>query len=1045
MKSRIFKITTLFVIVALFAMPLSTALAAATGITGVSASVAENTTAAGTAVATGGTGPYTYALACASPGGDEGKFDIIAVTGVLTFKDAPNYEVPTDGGVNNTYDICVRATDTDTNTYDKNFAVTVTDVTEAATDITGTLTVAENVIGAAGTLSATGGVGTPAWSLTNLGAVCSAGGVAGDISSFGIDGSTGVVSTLSGLDFEAGATRKICVQVANGGETFQKAFTVAVADVNEAPTDITKAVGALSVAENAVDATPITNGTFSTVDQDTGDTFTYTLATSGTTCTVVNGADNGYVKFVGNVLKVLNPPVINYETNPTLEICVQSQDAIGLNFQKAFVVTVTNVDETPTDISLSASTVLVTSAVDTEVGTLTTTDVDAGDTFTYSLVTDIPNCGGGDGGAAGNTFFKIGTDKLLVKTALTTGAKNICVRSTDSGALSYTKPFVITVTIPVWTLSGKVSFYNSLYPACSTLKLGGGLIANFDGKTGPVSFADGTYSISNIVDGTAGDVTITQPSDGYSIPVGNIASPGVKADRTVNFTATGLRSISGTFTGAAADGLPRVPSDGTNPDGNNSGATVTLATCVTFKVPKNGISATNAFTISGLPPKAFVLTPAYDKGALPANPIAAFSTSQYANTTYSNLTGKAFTFTWAPFTISGSFLNRFGGSTVVGNVVTLTGTVNFAGVNKTATVTSSTYTNVAIPFLKKAGTNDPMPYTGNFNFTNAAYQDFVFTTGNNPQTFDNNKTNNVTAYGASAIYGAFTGYAVPVDTVVNFGAGGTSTIEEAGKYILGQLEPKAYVLAPTATGIVFTNVDGGAASQSKTATPLGAVGDTIYAWNTSSLPAMPTLTAPADNAFVDLVNPKSPTFTWTAAAGATSYDIRVSTSPTFPVGTTTKTVALGNVTTYTPAVGDIYTLLASGVKVYWGVRANIPGTPGTPYTYLTGGMRGFTPTNKAPTAMTFTFGTGLNLNKPIFTWTPPLNPPAGSVYKVEYGKSAAFPATVTTIYAPASGAMGVAIPANSPTVTYSYRVTLVNAAHTVDYSPVSNVVVSAVH
>ncbi len=91
--------------------------------------VAENSSAVTTVTATdpdaGAT--KTYAI---SGGADASKFTINAATGVLAFVSAPNFEVPTDAGANNVYDVQVRVSDgalTDTQTI----AVTVTDMSEA--------------------------------------------------------------------------------------------------------------------------------------------------------------------------------------------------------------------------------------------------------------------------------------------------------------------------------------------------------------------------------------------------------------------------------------------------------------------------------------------------------------------------------------------------------------------------------------------------------------------------------------------------------------------------------------------------------------------------------------------------------------------------------------------------------------------------------------------------------------------------------------------------------------------------------------------------
>ncbi|WP_133254897.1 cadherin repeat domain-containing protein, partial [Mesorhizobium delmotii] len=52
-------------------------------------------------------GTLTYTLS----GADSALFDIDASTGVVTFKNAPDFESPLDQGANNVYDITVTASD----------------------------------------------------------------------------------------------------------------------------------------------------------------------------------------------------------------------------------------------------------------------------------------------------------------------------------------------------------------------------------------------------------------------------------------------------------------------------------------------------------------------------------------------------------------------------------------------------------------------------------------------------------------------------------------------------------------------------------------------------------------------------------------------------------------------------------------------------------------------------------------------------------------------------------------------------------------------
>jgi hypothetical protein len=66
-------------------------------------------------------------------GADQALFDIVAGTGILTFKTAPDKETPSDVGTDNIYDVQVTVTDSSSLTDVQDIAVTVTDVTEGPT------------------------------------------------------------------------------------------------------------------------------------------------------------------------------------------------------------------------------------------------------------------------------------------------------------------------------------------------------------------------------------------------------------------------------------------------------------------------------------------------------------------------------------------------------------------------------------------------------------------------------------------------------------------------------------------------------------------------------------------------------------------------------------------------------------------------------------------------------------------------------------------------------------------------------------------------
>ena len=70
----------------------------------------------------------TYALIGDTSGGG---FTINAATGTLAFVTAPNFEVPTDSGANNVYDVVVQVADGSGGADTQALAVTVTNVNEA--------------------------------------------------------------------------------------------------------------------------------------------------------------------------------------------------------------------------------------------------------------------------------------------------------------------------------------------------------------------------------------------------------------------------------------------------------------------------------------------------------------------------------------------------------------------------------------------------------------------------------------------------------------------------------------------------------------------------------------------------------------------------------------------------------------------------------------------------------------------------------------------------------------------------------------------------
>ena len=99
------------------------------------------------------------------------------------------------------------------------------------------------------------------------------------------------------------------------------------------------------------------------------------------------------------------------------------------------------VNDPPTDINLSDSSVLGNQVVGTAVGTLTTTDPNAGDTHTYSLVAGS--------GSDDNGSFTITGDQLLTNAVFDYETKNsysIRVQTDDGHGGTYQESFIINIT-----------------------------------------------------------------------------------------------------------------------------------------------------------------------------------------------------------------------------------------------------------------------------------------------------------------------------------------------------------------------------------------------------------------------------------------------------------------------------------------------------------------------------------------------------------------------------------------------------------------------
>lgn len=184
---------------------------------------------------------------------------------------------------------------------------------------------------------------------------------------------------------------------------------------NDAPVSISLSTSSITEALS-IDETALT---LSTTDTDEGDTHSYLLV-SGT-----GDEDNTSFSISDNSLIVAGE--LDYESNPGLSVRIRSTDQGGLSLERDFQIEITDANDQPTGIVLESRTVEENQTVGTVIGTLSSVDQDAVDSFTYTLVE-----GSGDGD---NGLLSIDEDQLIINGAIDFEVDellNFRIRTTDA-------------------------------------------------------------------------------------------------------------------------------------------------------------------------------------------------------------------------------------------------------------------------------------------------------------------------------------------------------------------------------------------------------------------------------------------------------------------------------------------------------------------------------------------------------------------------------------------------------------------------------------
>eukprot|EP00435_Cladocopium_sp_Y103_P077792 s1_g1531.t1 len=332
---------------------------------------------------------------------DDARFEVVG--GDLKLKDGVSLDHETESSVA----VEVTTTDSSGATYSETFNIAVGDVNEGPSDISlSNATVDENSAGAVvGSLSTT--------DVDD-----------GDTHSYSVDDARfevvgGDLKLKDGVSLNHEAESSVAVEVTTtdaSGATYSETFNIAVGDVNEGPSDI--ALDNLSVDENSAGAVV---GSLSTTDVDDGDTHSYTV-------------DDARFEIVGGDLKLKDGVSLNHEAESSVAVEVTTTDSSGATYSETFTIAVGDVNEGPSDISLSNASVDENSA-GAVVGSLSTSDVDDGDTHSYSV---------------DDARFEVVGGDLKLKDGVSLNHESessvaVEVTTTDSSGATYSETFTIAV------------------------------------------------------------------------------------------------------------------------------------------------------------------------------------------------------------------------------------------------------------------------------------------------------------------------------------------------------------------------------------------------------------------------------------------------------------------------------------------------------------------------------------------------------------------------------------------------------------------------
>jgi gliding motility-associated-like protein len=220
----------------------------------------------------------------------------------------------------------------------------------------------------------------------------------------------------------------IFINVADAHNNFQKQCFIYIDDVNENPTIANQEC---SISEGVAIGTYV--ATVNAFDVDKNQTLTFAIT---------GGNTNAAFKIDKNTgdITVNNPNEIDYEVHPQFVLTIRATDnaSVPLSTEATMTIDIVDINYAPTSIDLTNNQIPENSAIGTLVGTLSASDPETTETFTFGMpnVTDTND-------------FRISGNSLITKTIFNYEAKSnypITIKVTDGGGKTLSKVFQIGIT-----------------------------------------------------------------------------------------------------------------------------------------------------------------------------------------------------------------------------------------------------------------------------------------------------------------------------------------------------------------------------------------------------------------------------------------------------------------------------------------------------------------------------------------------------------------------------------------------------------------------